>query len=78
MDANKRVLSIASAVCLAMVPWMQVSRAVQQNTPITLASLLVCAAGGVAIHAAFLTLNTLLVSALRLGRGTPEQGEACC
>ena len=70
-----------SAVFLALVPWMQVSTAVQQNTPITLGGLAVCVLGGVLIHAAFLSLNTLLVSLLRLGKGTPEQGAlafACC
>ena len=74
MDSNKKVLSILSAVFLALVPWMQVSKAVQQNVPITFSSLAACVMGGIAIHTVFLAGNSLLVSLLRLGKGTPEQG----
>ena len=63
-----------SAVFLALVPWMQVSKAVQQNVPITISGLAACAVGGVAIHAVFLAVNSTLVGLLRLGKGTEEQG----
>ena len=76
MDGNKKVLSILSALFLALVPWMQISKAVQQNVPITISGLAACVAGGVAIHLVFLAGNSLLVSALRLGKGTREQGTA--
>eukprot|EP00955_Chlamydomonas_euryale_P031352 329520-Chlamydomonas_euryale.AAC.4 len=69
VDANKRFLSCFSAACLAAVPWMQVSRAMLQDTTgLSVASVAASAGLGVALHLSLLVLNIGAVRALNLGR----------
>ncbi len=73
-DANKKGLGIASACLLACVPWMQISRAAASDVHVSLASLAAVTAAGVAVHAAYLLVNSAAVRLLRIG-GPP--GPAC-
>lgn len=73
-DNNKKVLALVSASLLALVPWMQISRAVSSNVHVGVAELALVVAAGVVVHLAYLVFNTAAVELLRIG-GPP--GEAC-
>lgn len=67
MDGNKKALSVLSASLLALVPWMQISKAVSADVSVSLASLgAVVACGGV-IHLAYLAFNMTAVRVLGIG-----------
>lgn len=67
MDSNKKALSVLSASLLALVPWMQISKAVSADVSVSLASLgAVVACGGV-IHLAYLAFNMTAVRVLGIG-----------
>lgn len=65
-----------SAVLLAMVPWMQISKAVADHVAVQPAALLAAVSAGVAIHLVFLAFNMAAVSALQLGGSEKPSGEA--
>jgi sodium/bile acid cotransporter 7 len=67
VDANKKRMSYASAMLLATVPWMQVSKAVSQRLPLEPASLLAVAAAGLGIHGLYLLGNSGACQLLQLG-----------
>lgn len=67
VDGNRRVVVYLSAICLACVPWMQVSRSVCQGLAITAADLCLAVCLGSTCHVAFLAFNALCVRVLSLG-----------
>ena len=67
VDANKKRMSYVSALLLATVPWMQVSKAVSQRLPLEPASLLAVAAAGLGIHGLYLLGNSAACKVLQLG-----------
>lgn len=68
IDGRRRVLSYMSAALLALVPWMQVSKAAaSQEAGLAACSLLSLAAAGIGIHVVFLLLNATFCKLLRLG-----------
>jgi sodium/bile acid cotransporter 7 len=75
VDANKKRVSYISAMLLATVPWMQVSKAVAQQLPLQPASLAAVAAAGLAIHGLYLLVNSTACQLLRLG-GPDSSAEA--
>ena len=77
MDRNKKRLAILSAVLLAMVPWMQISRTVALGMQVSLGALAATVAAGVGIHLVYLAFNTVAVSTLQLGGSDATKGEAC-
>ena len=77
VDDNKARLGLLSGCLLALVPWMQVSRAVRQQVALPLGALAAAVAAGVAIHLLYLAFNTAAVNALRLG-GPGVEGELAC
>lgn len=73
VDAKKQLLSILTGSLLALVPWMQVSRAVKQNVQLSLCTLAAVVAAGIAIHLVYLAVNITAVNVLNLG-GHGEEG----
>lgn len=67
VDSNKKQASVLSAMLLATVPWMQVSKAVSQQLPLEPAALLAVAAAGLLIHCLYLLFNTAACKVLQLG-----------
>lgn len=74
-NAHKKLLGRISAILLAAVPWMQVSRAVGAGVPLPPAQLAAAAAAGVALHCLLLVLNYVAFSLLRPG---PDAAGARC
>lgn len=74
VDAKKQLLSILTGSLLALVPWMQVSRAVKQNVQLSLCTLAAVVAAGIAIHLVYLAVNITAVNVLNLG-GHGEEGQ---
>ncbi len=74
VDGNKKALALLSASLLALVPWMQISRAVSLRMDVSLAALAAVVAAGVAVHVTYLLFNSAVVSLLRIG-GPP--GKDC-
>lgn len=72
-DANKKRLGFLSGILLALVPWMQVSKAVKQNVHMPLKGLLAVVAAGAGIHCLMLAFNLAAVHLLKLG-GPSEEG----
>ena len=72
-DNNKSRLAILSGCLLALVPWMQISRAVKEHVALPLGPLAAVIVAGVAIHLLYLAVNIAAVTALRLG-GPGEEG----
>lgn len=56
-----------SAMLLAMVPWMQISKAAAEHLALEPSALLAAVAAGVGIHLIFLAFNLSAVELLRLG-----------
>ena len=56
-----------SACLLALVPWMQISKAVSADVSVSLAALAAVVACGVAIHLAYLAFNMTAVRVLGIG-----------
>lgn len=75
VDKRKKALGLLSACLLAMVPWMQISRAVTTAAPVAVASLAAVVAAGIAIHLAYLAFNLTAVKVLRLGGPPGPQGK---
>ena len=67
MDRNKKALALLSACLLALVPWMQISKAVSSDVAVSLGALAAVVAAGVAIHLAFLAFNMAAVVVLGIG-----------
>ena len=67
VDRNKKWLALASASLLALVPWMQISKAVSSDVTVSLGALAAVVAAGVAVHIGFLAFNTAAVRLLRIG-----------
>ena len=67
MDRNKKALALLSACLLALVPWMQISKAVSSDVTVSVRALAAVVAAGVAIHLAFLAFNMAAVAVLRIG-----------
>ena len=74
VDKNKKALALLSACLLALVPWMQISRAVSSTVDVSLAALAAVVAAGVAVHLVYLAFNSAAVQLLRIG-GPP--GKEC-
>ena len=74
MDGNKKALAVLSACLLALVPWMQISKAVSADVSVSLAALGAVVAAGVAVHLAFLAFNMTAVRMLGIGG---QDGDAC-
>lgn len=74
MDRRKKALGLLSACLLALVPWMQISRAVSSAVNVRVSALAAVVAAGVAVHLAYLAFNATAVRLLRIG-GPP--GEEC-
>eukprot|EP00884_Botryococcus_braunii_P020326 jgi/Botrbrau1/6978/Bobra.0165s0014.1 len=70
--ANRKQLSIVSALFLGLVPWMQISRAVTSNVSITLSGLLSVMAVGMIVHIVYLAANITAVHVLQLGGKTED------
>jgi hypothetical protein len=75
-DGNKRGLALSSACLLALVPWMQISRAVSSHVKVTFAELAAVVAAGVVVHLAYLAFNSVAVHVLRIGGPSAEEGDA--
>ncbi|CAL8461786.1 g1317 [Coccomyxa elongata] len=75
VDGNKKALALLSASLLALVPWMQISRAVSSRVDVSLAALSAVVAAGVAVHLTYLLFNSAAVSLLRIG-GPPGKDSA--
>lgn len=67
VDRNKKALALLSACLLALVPWMQISKAVSSDVTVSLGALAAVVAAGVAIHLAFLAFNMTAVAVLGIG-----------
>ena len=67
MDRNKKALALLSACLLALVPWMQISKAVSSDVTVSVGALAAVVAAGVAIHLAFLAFNMAAVAVLGIG-----------
>ena len=76
VDQRKKLMALLSASLLAMVPWMQISRAVHGNVSMAAPALLAATATGVCIHLLFLAFNLTAVKVLRLGGADDQEGEA--
>ena len=63
-----------SASLLAMVPWMQISKAVADQVAVQPSALLAAVAAGVGLHLAFLVFNSAAVNALHLGGNEGSEG----
>ena len=74
VDGKKKQLAMLSATLLAMVPWMQISKAVANQVSVQPSALATAVAAGVAIHFLFLAFNMTAVKALKLGRGDNASG----
>ena len=67
VDKNKKQLGRLSAVLLAMVPWMQISKAVADQISVEPSSLAAAVVAGLLIHTVFLGFNLAAVNVLKLG-----------
>lgn len=76
VDSNKKKTSILSSMLLILVPWMQISKAVTSNVPVTSAALTATLAAGIALHLVFLAFNLTATAALQLGRTANDDGLA--
>lgn len=65
---NKKLLAYLSALCLCMVPWMQVSKASFARLPLTAMSLLAAALAGATVHIAMLLTNIIMTSFIRFAK----------
>ena len=74
IDGRKKLLAMLSATLLAMVPWMQISKAVTDGVNVEPSALFAAVTAGVAIHLAFLAFNMTAVKALRLGGSEDPSG----
>ena len=70
VDSHKRAMSLASAVLLITVPWMQISRVAASGVAVSPAALAAVVAAGAALHVAFLALNGGACRVLQLGGGS--------
>lgn len=59
---------------LILVPWMQISKAVMSNVPVTPSALTAVLAAGIALHLVFLAFNLTATTALQLGRTATDDG----
>ncbi|EIE25220.1 hypothetical protein COCSUDRAFT_46640 [Coccomyxa subellipsoidea C-169] len=75
VDKNKKALALLSACLLALVPWMQISRAVSSTVDVSLTALAKVVAAGVAVHLVYLAFNSAAVQLLRIG-GPPGKESA--
>ena len=74
VDKRKKLLAMLSASLLAMVPWMQISKAVADRVTVQPSALLAAVAAGVGLHLAFLVFNSAAVNALNLGGKDGSEG----
>lgn len=74
VDNNKKKTSILSSMLLILVPWMQISKAVTSNVPVTAAALAATVVAGIALHLVFLAFNLTATAALRLGQTANDDG----
>ena len=74
VDGNKPTMGILSATLLAMVPWMQISKASQSNICLSPAALAATVAAGAGLHIVYLGFNASAVRLLRLGDRWKPQG----
>jgi sodium/bile acid cotransporter 7 len=65
---NKKLLAYLSALCLCMVPWMQVSKASFARLPLTVTSVLAAALAGATVHVAMLLTNIVITSFIRFAK----------
>ena len=77
VDNNKKKTSILSSMLLILVPWMQISKAVVSNVPVTPSALTAVLAAGVALHLVFLAFNLTATTALQLGQTATDDGAIC-
>ena len=70
VDNNKRAMTLASAVLLITVPWMQISRVAASGVSVSPRALVAVVAAGAALHLAFLALNSAVCRGLQLGGGS--------
>ena len=75
VDSRKKALAILSASLLAMVPWMQISKAVADRVAVQPGALIAAVAAGVGIHLLFLGFNISAVKLLRLGGSDSYSGK---
>lgn len=59
---------------LILVPWMQISKAVVSNVPVTPSALAAVLAAGVALHLVFLAFNLTATTVFQLGRTATDDG----
>ena len=59
---------------LILVPWMQISKAVVSNVPVTASALMAVLAAGIALHLVFLAFNLTATTVLQLGRTATDDG----
>lgn len=67
VDSKKKALGMLSATLLAMVPWMQISKAVADEVRVQPGALVAAVLAGIAIHILFLAFNMTSVGVLKLG-----------
>ncbi|CAA7397047.1 unnamed protein product [Spirodela intermedia] len=73
VDQNRRLFSTASAVCLSLVPWIQVSRSRTLLLTVQPVAFLAAVATGMLLHLTLLTFNTL---ALKSASAISVKGES--
>jgi hypothetical protein len=78
VDRKKKVLALLSACLLALVPWMQISRAVSSSVNVSVAALAAVVAAGVAVHLVYLAFNSAAVQLLRIGGPSGKECECPC
>lgn len=78
VDRKKKVLALLSACLLALVPWMQISRAVSSSVDVSVAALAAVVAAGVAVHLVYLAFNSAAVQLLRIGGPSGKECECPC
>lgn len=71
---NRKRLAHVSALCMCLVPWMQVSQASSSRLPFPASSLLAAGLAGAGLHAVFLLVNLAATHPLRFD-SDPQQGE---
>lgn len=76
VDGRKKLLSLISATLLALVPWMQISKAAADGVALHPTALIMAIAAGVGIHTAFLLFNFTAVHLLSLGGTREPVGDA--
>jgi sodium/bile acid cotransporter 7 len=75
VDARKRTLRYVSATLLALVPWIQTSRAAAAGCALPPSAVAAAVGAGVALHAGLLVVNGFLATRLPLGP-SPDDGHA--